>query len=379
MQAHERINFDAASATPLRPEVRRAMEPFFEEVYGNPSSVHASGRAARAALDRAEDALAAILGRANRACTFTGGATEALNLGILGTAAPTTHLVVSAIEHHAVLASAEAHAARGGSVTVVAPDREGRISPDAVLGALTPHTSLVAVMAANNEIGTIQPIREIAEMLRARGVLLLSDATAAAGAIPLGALSASADLLVLSAAKIGGPKGTGVLVVPPDLPLRPIIVGGGQQRRRRSGTENVAGIVGTVEALVLAEQLLPEEVPRISALRDLLLSLLREAVPALQLHGHPVERLPGNLHVGVPGIDAEALVLALDQRGVECSSGAACTAPMVEPSHVLRALGLPEELVRTGVRFTLPWNSTEETVRTGAARIIDAVRTLTRG
>lgn len=365
-----RIDLDHGSASAIRPEVLAAMLPVLETTYGNPSSVHLLGREARQLLDAVTDTLAGIVGRGARELTFTGSATEALNLGVLGWLRPNQHVVVSAIEHHAVLEAAREHVRRGGSLTVVVPDGDGIVRPASVASALRDETALVAVMAANNEIGTVQPISEIATLCRSRGVRLLVDATAAVGALDLHELAQCAEMLVLSAAKIGGPKGVGVLVAPEKPELHPMIFGGGQQHRRRSGTENLPGIVGLVRAIELAEAERGTEVPRQAALRDGLLETLRGALPGLQLHGHPTRRLPGNLHIGVPGIDAELLVVALDREGICCSSGAACTAPMVEPSHVLEALGLPPELVRTGVRFTLGRTTTAEEVQRAGETIL---------
>ncbi len=375
MPPNDPIDLDVAAASPLREEVRVVIMDAWKK-YGNPSSPHALGRESRSALDDASDRLASLLGRDARELTFTGSATEAMNLGILGLLMPGQHVVVSALEHHAALAAVEEAVRRGSLQTVVAPDREGVVSAATVEAAITPATALVVLMVANNEVGSIEPIADVAALCREHSIPLLSDASAAVGALPLHEIAHDAALLAFSAAKCGGPKGVGVLVAPEQIHIRPIIHGGGQQHHRRSGTEDVAGILGLVRAIELAEAERAHEVTRLTRLRDLLFSRLRAHIPDIVLHGHPAHRLPGNLHIGIPGIEAEALVLRLDREGVFIASGAACTTPMVEPSHVLAALGLPPEMVRIGVRLTIGRATSEEDIERASERIVRVVREL---
>lgn len=376
MHSLEFIDLDQASSTPLRQEVWQEMLPFFTNDYGNPSSVHAIGRRARRALDEASSRLAAYTGRSERDFIFTGSATEALNQGIFGWLDPSDHMAISAVEHHGALEVAQEHVRRGGSKTMIMPDEFGLISPGSVSEALNPNTALAVVMAANNEIGTIQPISEIGKVCSENKTALLTDATQAAGYMDMQEICSAADLVVISAAKIGGPKGVGVLIAPEGSHLRPLIFGGGQQHRLRSGTENVPAIIGMIKALEIAEYNRIKEVERLSELRDSFIASLKKHFPELILQGHPTKRVPGNVHISFPGIEAESLVIKLDQNGVACSSGAACTAPMVEPSHVLMALKLPENMIRSGVRFSFSYSTTAEQVERALGIIIKVVTSL---
>ena len=381
MHSLEFIDFDQASSTPLRREVWQEMQNYYLDNYGNPSSLHAVGRQARLALDNAGERLAEYTGRSAREFIFTGSATEALNQGVLGWINPGEHMAVSAIEHHGVLMAVAEMENRGGLKTLIVPDKYGRISPLDVQAALNAKTKLAIVMTANNEIGTIQPIRKIGQICRKNNVALLTDATQALGYLDIKDVCAGADLVVISAAKIGGPKGVGLLIAPRKSRLRPIIFGGGQQHRLRSGTENVPAIMGMVKAIEIAEKHRAKEVLRLSKLRDKFIAKLLNIFPDIILLGHPTERLPGNVHLSIPGIEAESLVIKLDQNGIACSSGAACTAPMVEPSHVLRALQLPDNLVRAGVRFSFGYVTTATQIERALRIIIKTIGSLkaTRG
>jgi cysteine desulfurase len=376
MHSLEIIDLDQASSTPLRPEVWQEMRPYFLEDYGNPSSVHAIGRRARQALDDAAARLARYTGRSEREFIFTGGATEALNQGILGWVNPSDHIAVSSIEHHGALEVVLEHERRGGSKTMIAPDEHGMIRPEKVKEALSPETTLAVVMTANNEIGTIQPIKEIAAICDENNTALLTDAAQAVGYLDISEICTHAAMVVLSSAKIGGPKGAGVLIAPENSGLRPIIYGGGQQHRLRSGTENVPAIIGMVKTLEIAEENRLVEVKRLTNLRDKFVADLFKSFPNMTLQGHPTKRIPGNVHISIPGIDAEALVIKLDQNGLACSSGAACTAPMVEPSHVLKALNLPDNMVRSGVRFSFSYTTTAEQIDRALQIIIKTVKSL---
>ena len=374
----ERIYLDHASTTPVRPEVRAAMEPFLGgAAFGNPSSLHADGQRAKHALDDARDTLAAALDARAAEISFTSGGTEADNAALIGVMLANRrrgdHLVTTQIEHEAVLNSARFLKTLGFRVTFLPVDEFGRVCPDDVAQAITDQTVLVSVMHANNEVGTIQPIRAIADIAHARSVLLHTDAVQTFGQVPVSVKDLGADLLTLSGHKIYGPKGVGALYVREGVSIEPFLHGGAQERERRAGTENVPGIVGFAAAVRL---LLPERdavAARVTRLRDLLLSSLRARIPDVVLNGHPTERLPNNVNVSFPNGDSEALLLALDMAGVSASSGSACTSGSIEPSHVLQAMGLPDRRVRSALRLTLGRDTTEEQIH----RTIDILAQIT--
>jgi cysteine desulfurase len=359
-----RIYLDHAATTPLRPEVRQAMEPYLGgEGFGNPSSLHADGQRARRALDHARDIVAAALGGESGEITFTSGGTEADNAALIGVMLASrergVHLIVTQIEHEAVLQAARFLETLGFAVTRLPPDRDGFISPEAVAAAITDRTVLVSVMHGSNEVGTIQPVRAIAEAAHARGVLLHTDAVQTFGQVPVSAAALDADLISVSAHKIGGPKGVGALFVRSGIAIEPLLHGGGQERERRAGTENVPGIVGFGEAVRL---MLPERAAlaeRLTGLRDRLIDAFVSRLPGTVLNGHPSCRLPNNVNVSLPGLDAESLLLGLDLAGISASSGSACTSGSIEPSHVLLAMGLPDSRVRSALRLTLGRTTTE--------------------
>lgn len=336
---------DHAATTPVAPEVRAAMAPFLDAEHGNPSSLHARGRAARAAVEAAREQVAEALGVAPLDVLFTSGGTEADNAALKGIAWAArdagrgAHLVTTAIEHHAVIESAHWLAERQGfELTVVGCGPDGLVDPDAVLDAVRDDTVLVSVMAANNEVGTIQPLDVLGPALAARGVPLHTDAVQAFGRTPLDVAGWGIGALALAAHKFNGPKGVGVLVLRRDLPCELLLHGGGQERGVRSGTLNAAGIVGCGAAAALTAATAAEEVPRLRALRDRLLDGLL-AVEAVALNGSAERRLPHNAHVAADGVDGEALLLALDAAGVAASTGSACQSGAAEPSHVLQAMG----------------------------------------
>jgi len=363
------IYLDYAAATPLDPRVEEAMQPFGRVMFGNPSSLHAAGRTARAAVDAARDTVAAYLGADAAEIIFTSGGTEADNLAIAGTARALrsrgTHLVTTAIEHHAVLASCRALEEDGFRVTYLRPNSAGLIDPEQVAAAITAETVLVSVMAANNEVGAIQPIAEIGAMCRARRIPLHTDAVQAAGELRLRVDELQVDLLTLSAHKIYGPKGAGALYVRAGTRLRPLLHGGGQEHERRAGTENVAGIAGLAAALALLGD--PAETARVRALRDRLIDGAL-SIPGSRLHGDAGRRLANNVNVGFDGAAGETLLLALDLEGIAISTGAACAAGAVEPSHVPAAMGYSRVQAGEAVRLTLGrWTTAEEIDRTLAA------------
>ncbi len=360
------IYMDHAATTPMDPRVRAAMAPWLERWHGNPSSPYALARQARAAIDEARERVAALLSARPSEVYFTSGGTEGDNLAVKGVAwarqAHGRHLVVSAVEHQAVLETAKFLSRHGWELTIVPVDEYACVHPDAVAAALRPDTALVAVMYANNEVGTLQPIRDIAALTRARGVPLIVDAVQAAGFYPLDVDQLGCDVLIISAHKFNGPKGAGAVYVRRGTPIEPLLHGGGQERGLRAGTENVAGIVGLAEALALAVAEMDGVVPRLVRLRERLLSGILARIPDARPNGHPRHRLPNNVHVSFPGIDGESLLLNLDLAGLAASSGSACTSGSLSPSHVLVAMGLSRELARSSLRLTLGKDNTESDV-----------------
>ena len=366
----ERIYLDHAATTPLRAEARAAMEPFLAASYGNPSSLHRDGQQAKRALDAARDTLAQAIGAQFSEISFTSGGTESDNAALIGVLLANRergdHLVTTQIEHEAVTDTAHFLETLGFQVTFVPVDEYGRVSPQAVQDAMTDRTVLVSVMHANNEVGTIQPLREIADVVHARGAFLHSDAVQTFGQLPVQVDDLGVDLLTLSAHKIYGPKGTGALYVRSGIAIEPFLHGGGQERGRRSGTENVAAVAGFGEAVrcLLSERV--AEAVRLTGLRDFLISEITRHVPNAVLNGHPTDRLPNNVNVSFPGLDAESLLLSLDRAGISASSGSACASGSIEPSHVLTAMGLPDAHIRSALRLTLGRGTTREQLcRTG--------------
>lgn len=362
------IYLDHAATTPLRREVLDTMLPYLTEHFGNPSSIHAAGRRARQGLDEARETVAALIGAKPREIVFTGSGSEADNLALKGAAwaasARGRHVITTAIEHKAVLQSCAVLERQGFDVTYLSPDASGRVEPGAVDEAITDRTVLVSVMAANNEVGTIQPIREIGNVCRGRGVLYHVDAIQATPFLPIDVDAWQVDLLSLSAHKLYGPKGVGALFVRRGTALLPQVQGGAQERQRRAGTENVAGIVGFARAFALIAAdgtARADENARQSALRDRLLAGLT-ALDSVHATGHPTERLPNSASVVVDGVEGGDLVAALDLAGIQASTGSACTTGSVEPSHVLLALGLDEEVARGSLRLTTGRGTTEEEI-----------------
>lgn len=363
----DRIYLDHAATTPLDAEVLEAMLPFLTERYGNPSSIYRRGREARRALDEARDQVASAIGaRSSREIIFTAGGSEADNLALKGVAWANRHrgrhIVTSAIEHHAVLDAARFLEGQGFDVTYVQPDASGTVSAEAVKGALRDDTILISVMHANNEVGTVQPIPEIAAVAKERGVLFHTDAVQTVGQLPVSVDQLGCDLLSLAAHKFHGPKGVGALYVRRQTPILPLIHGGGQEQERRAGTENVAGIVGMAKALHLSMEGREERGERIRALRDRLERGLLSAVDGSRVNGHPVRRLPGHLNISFEGVEGESLLLNLDMRGIEASSGSACTSGSIDASHVLLAMGLDREAALGSIRFSLGKGNTDDDV-----------------
>ncbi len=359
-----RIYLDHNATTPLDPRVLEAMAPALRETYGNPSSLHWFGQQARAAVDEARGELAALIGATPAEVVFTGSGTEADNLAVRGVAGearpPRRKILYSAIEHHAVVNTAKALAADGWPVEAVRVGEDGLVDLDDLRSRVDGATALVAVMLANNETGVIQPIAEVVRVAHAAGALVHCDAVQAAGKIPVDVRALDVDTAAFSAHKIYGPKGVGALYVRRGTRLRALLRGGSQERNRRAGTENVAGIAGLGKAASLARAEMPAESARQAALRDRLEERLL-ALPGARRNGDG-PRVPNTLNVSFAGVEAESLLMALDLMGTAVSTGAACAAGAVEPSHVLRGMGLAAERVQASLRFSLGRSTIEEDV-----------------
>ena len=376
------IYMDHHATTPVAPEVFEAMRPFFLEQFGNAASrSHAFGWAAEGAVETARAEVARLIGCRPIEVVFTSGATESDNLALKGVAYAYrdkgTHLVTSAVEHHAVLDTCKRLEKEGFQVTYLSVDRYGMVDPDDVAKAVTPKTTLVSVMLASNEVGTIQPLAEIGRLCKAKGVLLHSDAVQGVGKIPVKVDGLGVDLLSLTAHKLYGPKGVGALYVRmgnPRVRLVPQMDGGGHEKGRRSGTLNVPGIVGLGKACELSGRLMASEAVRLVALRERLRAGLFVRLDHIHLNGHPTQRLPGNLNVSFDFVDGEALLLSLKEIGV--SSGSACTSATMQASHVLRAMGIGDELAHTSIRFGLGRGNTEEEVDYVCDRIVEEITRL---
>ena len=353
------IYFDYNATTPLDPAVRDAMLPFLDSIWGNPSSVHAVGRRARALLDDARDRAAMFLGTKPSELIFTSGGTESNNLAVFGAARSRQsrgkHLITSAIEHHAVLHGFDyLEKKEGFRVTRLPVDGDGRVSVEAVKRALRPDTVLVSIMAANNEIGTIQPVAEIGALCREKGVVFHTDAVQWFGKEPVASLDQfNADLVSVCAHKFHGPKGAGVLYLRASLSIERLQHGGSHENERRPGTENTAAIVGMAVAAELACASMEAERPRQAVLRERLWHGIREAFPSAVRNGGPDDCLANTLNVSFPGLDGESLLINLDLAGICASSGSACMVGSIVPSHVLLAMGVAPELARSTVRFSL--------------------------
>jgi cysteine desulfurase len=376
------IYMDHHATTPVASEVFEAMRPFFLEHFGNAASRnHAFGWTAEAAAETARAEVAQLIGCRPIEVVFTSGATESDNLALKGVAYAYrdkgTHLVTSQIEHHAVLDTCKRLEKEGFRVTYLRVDRHGMVDPGDVAKALTPKTTLVSVMLANNEVGTIQPLAEIGRLCKMKGVLLHSDAVQGVGKIPVKVDDLGVDLLSLTAHKLYGPKGVGALYVrmaDPRVRLIPQMDGGGHEKGRRSGTLNVPGIVGLGKACELAGRLMASEAVGLIALRERLRADLFVRLDHLHLNGHPTQRLPGNLNVSFNFVDGEALLMSLKEVAV--SSGSACTSATMQASHVLRAMGVGDELAHTSIRFGLGRSNNEEEVEYVCDRIVEEVTRL---
>jgi len=380
------VYMDHAGTTPLAPEVLRSMTPYFTELFGNPSSIHTVGQEARYALDEARERVAGVLNCRPREVVFTSGGTESDNAAIVGAATALqetgNHIITSSVEHHAVLHTAQHLESQGFEATYLPVDSNGVVQPETVQRAITDRTTLVSVMYANNEIGVVNPIPEIAEVIKQRAaelsrtILFHTDAVQAAGYLDLDVRMLGVDLLSLSGHKFHGPKGTGVLFIRRGAPFLPYLLGGGQERERRSGTENIPGIVGLSVALEAANSRRDETGRHCAALRDRIVAQVLERVPGSRLNGHPTQRLPNNANFCFPGVEGEPILLGLDMAGIAASSGSACSSGSLEPSHVLLALGQSAEVARGSLRLTLGKNNTEEHVEYLIGVLVDLVERL---
>ena len=360
------IYADNAATTKMSQAAIRAMLPYLDGIYGNPSSLHSAGQAAKEALESARAVMARGLGCDPREITFTSGGSEADNQAIrtaawLGAKKGKKHIVSTAFEHHAVLHTLEALEKEGFEVTLLDVHGDGLITAEEVAAAIRPDTCLVTVMYANNEVGTVEPIAEIGAVCREKGVLFHTDAVQAAGHLPIDVEKDHIDLLSLSAHKFHGPKGVGVLYARKGIPLQNLICGGAQERGKRAGTENLPAIMGMAAAFEEALVNMDQRAAQVTALRDRLIDGLGQ-IPHSLLNGHRTERLPGNVSFCFEGIEGESLLLLLDDKGVEASSGSACTSGSLDPSHVLLALGRPHEIAHGSLRLTLSHETTVEEV-----------------
>jgi cysteine desulfurase len=357
-----RVYLDNNATTPVLPEVLEAMRPYFGERFGNASSIHHHGQETRAAVERARGSVAALLGCRASELVFTSGGTEADNLAVFGLVRPGDHVITSTVEHHAVLNACKHLAATGCEVTYISVDGRGRLDPADVRRAIRPHTKLITIMLANNETGVVEPAAEIGKIAAEADIYFHTDAVQAAGKIPIDVNQIECDLLTVSGHKLHGPQGVGALYVRKGTQIEPMLYGGSHERSRRAGTENVPGIVGLGKAAELARAGLERgDDLKMAVARDLLERELLE-IEATGLNGEGAPRLPNTTNIYFDGIEGEALVIALDLKGLAVSTGAACSSGAIEPSHVLTAMGLSSDRAKASIRFSLGKQNTPEDV-----------------
>ncbi len=368
-----RIYLDYAATTPTHPEVVEAMLAYLSDVFGNPSSIHSFGQEAKAVVEESRDKIAALVGARSEEIVFTSGGTEADNFAIKGIAYANegkgNHIITTTIEHHAVMETCKFLQKRGFEVTYLPVDSYGLVDPQDVKKAITDKTILISVMHANNEIGTIEPIAEIAKIVREESIYFHTDAVQAVGHIPVKVDELGIDLLAMSAHKLCGPKGVGALYIRKGTKLIPFMHGGEQERRRRAGTENVPAIVGFGKAAEIAQGEIETEAKRLIHLRDKLIKGLVEQIEHIRLNGHPTKRLPNNVNVSIEFVEGESMLLNLDLEGIAASTGSACSSSSLEPSYVLLAMGLSHELAHGSLRFSLGRETTEEDI----ARVLEVL------
>ena len=371
------IYMDHSATTPVKKEVLDEMLPYFSEFYGNPSSVYALSNQSKVAIDKAREQVAKALGSKKTEIYFTGGGSESDNWAIKGVAFKNfdkgNHIITTKIEHHAVLHTCEYLETKGFEVTYLDVDEYGMISLEDLERSIKDTTILISIMFANNEIGTIQPIKEIGALAKKHGVLFHTDAVQAVGSIEIDVKDMNIDLLSLSAHKLYGPKGVGALYIKQGLKIDSLITGGAQERNKRAGTENIAGIVGLGKAIELAYENLEDNNKKLISLRERLIKNIYEKIDYVRLNGHPTERLPGNVNFCFQFIEGEALLLSLDMMGIAGSSGSACTSGSLDPSHVLLAIGLSHEIAHGSLRLSLGTANTEEEVDYVAESLVGIV------
>ncbi|MCI8708825.1 MAG: cysteine desulfurase NifS [Dorea sp.] len=372
------IYLDNAATTRTAPEVVEAMLPYFTENYGNPSSVYRFAAKNKCGVDRQREAIAEILGANANEIYFTAGGSESDNWAVKAAAEAYrekgNHIITTKIEHHAILHTAEYLEKQGYDVTYLDVDEDGLVDTDELEKAIRPETILISVMFANNEIGTVQPIKEIGRIAKEHGILFHTDAVQAFGQIPIQVDGLGIDMLSASGHKLNGPKGIGFLYIRKGVKIRSFIHGGAQERRRRAGTENVPGIIGLGTAAKRAARTMEERAERESALRDYLISRVMAEIPHTKLNGHATKRLPNNANFSFRFVEGEALLLNLDMKGICASSGSACTSGSLDPSHVLLAIGLPHEIAHGSLRLTLG----EDTVKEEIDYVVDALKEIVK-
>jgi len=364
--SEEMIYLDHAATTPADPAVVNAMQPYFAEKFGNPSTIYKIGREVRGALDEARDKIADFIGADSSEIIFTSCGTESDNLALIGSAFANenkgNHIIASSVEHHAVIEPMKFLARRGFEVTYLPVDEFGQVDPAEVEKAITDKTILISVMHANNEIGTIQPVAEIGQIAKERGIIFHTDAVQTICSVPVNVDDIGANLLAISAHKFYGPKGVGALYVRKGTKMVAHIYGGAQERRKRAGTENVPGIIGMAKAIEIAAGRMENDAVRIAMLRDKLIDGLLSGVEESHLNGHPTKRLPNNVNIAFRYVEGESMLLNLDAHGIYASTGSACSSSTLEPSHVLLAIGLPHEVAHGSLRFTLGRSTTESQI-----------------
>lgn len=362
----KRIYLDHAATTPMRYEVLEAMLPYFREKFGNASTLYFYGQEAKGAINAARAKVASVINAASSEIVFTSGGTESDNFAISGVAWANqkrgNHIITSSIEHHAVLNICKFLEKRGFEVTYLPVDSQGLVSPEDVKRSIRKETILISIMHANNEVGTIEPIEEIGEIAKERGVYFHTDSVQTFGHIPIDVAKLNVDLLSASAHKLYGPKGVGALYIRNGVKIVPFLYGGDQENKRRASTENVAGIVGFGKAAQLALNEMEDEIKRLIPLRDRLIKEILEKINYTRLNGHPTKRLPGNVNISVEFVEGESMLLQLDIKGFCASSGSACTSSILEPSHVLTAMGIPAEVAHGSLRLTLGRDNTTEDI-----------------
>lgn len=364
----KKIYLDHSSTTYVREEVFEEMKPYFTEKFGNPSSFHSFGLEAKEALENSREKIAGIINCSSDEIVFTSGGTESCNLAVFGVARAVkksldkNHIITSKIEHHAILDACRHLEKEGFKVTYLDVDSDGLINMKKLENAITEKTCLISIIYANNEVGVIQDIKAISYIAKRKKVYFHTDACQAGGLLDIDVNKLGVDLMTLNSSKIYGPKGVGLLYIKNGVEIEPILFGGGQEKGLRSGTENIPCIVGFAKALGLAQKEKSAEAKRLTKLRDKMIKMIFEKIPDARLNGHPTKRLPNNINLSFEGIEGESLLLHLDNKGICCSTGSACTSRVLEPSHVLTAMGVPEEISHSSIRFTLGRKTTEKDI-----------------